>query len=36
MSQWAIIDLQRKYFFYSNEQEDYPDEIDLVFVYDGN
>lgn len=23
-------------FFYSNEQEDYPDEIDLVFVYDGN
>jgi hypothetical protein len=23
-------------FFYSNEQEEYPDEIDLVFVYDGN
>ena len=23
-------------FFYSNEQENYPDEIDLVFVYDGN
>ncbi|REC62594.1 DUF695 domain-containing protein [Chryseobacterium pennae] len=23
-------------FFYSKEQEEYPDEIDLVFVYDGN
>lgn len=23
-------------FFYSNEQEEYPDEIDLVFVYEGN
>lgn len=23
-------------FFYSNEQEEYPDEIDLVFIYDGN
>lgn len=23
-------------FFYSREQEKYPDEIDLVFVYDGN
>lgn len=23
-------------FFYSNEQEEYPDEIDLVFAYDGS
>ncbi|MDN3691162.1 DUF695 domain-containing protein [Chryseobacterium tructae] len=23
-------------FFYSKEQEEYPDEIDIVFVYDGN